>query len=66
MGETRVWEIYDPENGETFGVAPNRYQAKKLADELRGCRIRRVWVKTIITNEPEKFAQCDSQRYDKH
>ena len=57
MGETRVFEVYDPTTGDKMGGAPNRYQAAKLAREL-DCKIRRIWVRSIITNNPEQFANC--------
>lgn len=57
MRETQVYEIYDPETGRGMGVAPTRYQAAKEAKSL-GYRVRRVWVRRIVTNAPEKFANC--------
>lgn len=59
--ETQVYEIYDPHTGQRFGVSPNRYQAQKLASELGGLKVRRVWVKTIVTNEPSKFSGCKTR-----
>lgn len=56
-GETQVYEMYDPQSGESFGIAATRYEAAKEAKRM-GLRVRRVWVKTIITNRPERFSRC--------
>lgn len=57
MGETQVYELYDPKTGHGMGICATRYEATKEAKQL-GYRVRRVWVSTIVTNNPERFARC--------